>query len=401
MKLKMNAITALIILRVFVECPGIIIRDGCGPGWDLATYNLSTNLEYCYSFRFEKNLEVNWFDAVRNCHLDGGELFVPENDAESKWIWDIISEVTVDNQAPHNEDMDAAGWFLNAHKQLYNKDYPAWADGTPLNRSKKILFHEFIDSPNIVWCDNSAFSFIKSCYYLSKAAYMQVVECGDRLLNIGYVCKKRRVLQSTSENSRACSYSEALNATCPAGWIEPPGKITPAPFCYKFMPGNTLMSFGNVIQSCKSMKSELISIDNKRETAWILSKLDSSHYYLLNLHRDLYGASWAMQNLKSPGRVGLTWSGSEPEDHCGLEECAALVNSLLVDVPCSLYWDTMGYICKMPKCNIPIIEAFPQGISSNCSTVATNQKPISHVAGFTKNGMQICKSTCIVNCQDL
>ncbi len=45
----------------------IIVRDGCGPGWDLPNSNLETKEEFCYQFNYIEGINFNWYEANRNC----------------------------------------------------------------------------------------------------------------------------------------------------------------------------------------------------------------------------------------------------------------------------------------------------------------------------------------------
>ena len=74
------AVATIMINSMLLE--GILIRDGCGTGWDLADINTGTKFQYCYRFVYEKSTNFNWFQASRNCKQNGGELFAPENDLE-------------------------------------------------------------------------------------------------------------------------------------------------------------------------------------------------------------------------------------------------------------------------------------------------------------------------------
>ncbi len=115
----MNFIFSFFLLNWYIILTNSnIIRDGCGAGWDLPFTNLSTKEEYCYKFNYEKNLSLNWFEAVQICKLETGELFYPENSEEAAWVSKVIHDPQTDNSGVHFEDVDADGWFLNAHKSL-------------------------------------------------------------------------------------------------------------------------------------------------------------------------------------------------------------------------------------------------------------------------------------------
>ncbi len=84
---------------------GIIIRNACGPGWDLPEYSLETELENCYHFRYDQGLTFNWYEANRYCRqIHGSELLIVENSKESAWLWKIFSDPNVARSGIHKND---------------------------------------------------------------------------------------------------------------------------------------------------------------------------------------------------------------------------------------------------------------------------------------------------------
>ncbi len=117
--LKLYAV--LFILFHLGKLLGIINRNGCAPGWDLPAINLTTRAENCYKFKYDANISLNWYEAVRYCENEGAELIVVENAIEAKWVWTVISDPQVDNSPPHHLDTSAKGWFFNVHKLMYSR----------------------------------------------------------------------------------------------------------------------------------------------------------------------------------------------------------------------------------------------------------------------------------------
>ena len=248
-------------------------------------------------------------------------------------MWRVLSNANLtDYQPPHNFDIEAIGWLINAHKMFYNKQYPAWADGSPISGNTRSLFTNIIDAPNIYRCNVGPEYYKQACYYLNRNAILKAIDCDEHLPNVGYICKKAK---NDSQSIRVpCTIEEAQNVACPAGWAEPPSKLTLTPYCYQFVTVQNFLDWDQAFFECNAIGGELLYLDNSRETEWIKSKVTSNTY--LNLHRYMYGVSWAMKNERSIDEVGETWKSGEPNNVCGDQDCASFDRSgNLDDVACS------------------------------------------------------------------
>ena len=81
MKLTIFGINFLLF---FTGRSSVIKRDSCEPGWDLPEYNLGTKIEYCYKFYLDQRVSIKWYEAWRDCRVDGGEPLVVESATESE-----------------------------------------------------------------------------------------------------------------------------------------------------------------------------------------------------------------------------------------------------------------------------------------------------------------------------
>ena len=106
-----------------------------------------------------------------------------------------------------------------------------------------------------------------------------------------------------------------------------------------------------------------------------------------------------MQNGKSSERVGLIWNPGEPEDHRGLEECAALS-----PIQGCMTFIVLGTHQLLIYANSPNAKCLMCRICPHKSELLGefNLKKILQPANFfTKLGKQLCKSECIVDCKEL
>ena len=147
---------------IFINCN---IRDGCGPGWELPSENIYSEGKYCYKCIYEKNISFNLYEAIRSCQLENAELFYPENLEEAAWVLKVINTVQVENGGVHYEDMNADGWFLNAHKFLDNGVTAAWENGRPVNEFLNVLYNSVVQTGKLGSCDGNA---TRLCFYFSK-----------------------------------------------------------------------------------------------------------------------------------------------------------------------------------------------------------------------------------------
>ena len=145
----------------------IINRDACGPSWDMPTISLQTITPNCYKFVYEPSIALNWYEAVRRCDVEGGELLVVENTNETNWLWDVFlswkkpAEAALVFAGVHANDADAVGWLINAHGERFNMSGPAWADGNLLQEMEGKFYSQIENNVTTVkWCRNLAFQLI-------------------------------------------------------------------------------------------------------------------------------------------------------------------------------------------------------------------------------------------------
>ncbi len=199
----------LIVWMIIKNSNAFIKRDGCGPGWDLPTSNLDTKEEYCYQFNYIEGMTFNWHEANRNCRqTENAELLVVETQKESDWLWNVFTNPTVDFTGIHKNDRSVEGWFVNAHRQLYNNTGPAWADGRTLDGLKGIFYGKII---------NGTTGVEHSCYYINIAnGNLHSSLCAIQISKQGFICKRPQ--QPLNKiNPQICSSMEAQNVTCPNG----------------------------------------------------------------------------------------------------------------------------------------------------------------------------------------
>ena len=77
---------------------------------------------------------TTWFDAITECRQEGGgsELLSFESLTERNWILQIALRHTYATFL-----INDSIWLVNAHKYLYNSEFPAWANGQPLGMTAR------------------------------------------------------------------------------------------------------------------------------------------------------------------------------------------------------------------------------------------------------------------------
>ena len=278
----------------------VIVRNGCSYGWDAPAYKLNTKKEFCYKFYVDMGNPVNWFQAVRRCREEGAELFYPEGQDESYWVWRIISEPQIDKKPPHHNDKLADAWYMNAHKYLYKENETAWADGRPVEDSVGVMFNGILNSPPIV-CQKELET--PACFILTRYAIFEDVQCGTPKKKVGYVCKKEKdlIVNKLVPNIDQCLNDLTVNIACPAGWLEPQNQVTVVPSCYKFVTAS--VSWDTAYLACKKMEADLLYFDSSEEVFWVFnaSKQLPRYRYLLLIHINKQGI-WEIIFLTSVRR---------------------------------------------------------------------------------------------------
>ena len=359
----------LISIFIINNSTGTILRNECGVGWDLPAYNLFTKQEYCYKFKYDEGKTLNWLEALRYCKQnEGGELLHVENANESVWLWKVFTDPTIDRTEIHLKDQIAEGWFINAHRELYNSSGPAWSDGRPLADLQGV-FHGSVEQGQTVV---SYATLDNSCYYMNiSSGNIRSTVCDTKITKLGYICKKERYA-SAAQKFRVCTHKEAKNITCPDEWVEPENKsLTSGSYCYKL--GPVISTWDSAYYMCKAQGGELAFVESTYETAWIktLASKASARGVFIGYHKYFYGPAFMFSNGIEIGNSGFEWVTEAPEnkqdENCGSVTVARSMK--LDDCGCSLSYNYQ-YICKKPKCLLD--DNQPSTTSCDCSGIKAN-----------------------------
>ena len=369
-----------------------IVRNGCGNGWDIAGNPNPFGLpqEKCYKFIYSSTLSFNWWQAYAECYKEGAELLVVESEAEARWIKSILNSTET---GFHSKDKEALGWFVNVHLQFYSDDGPAWSNGRPADELKGILYDQIIKGNLDTTCYNPSYYSYHACFFLSISDAskwkLDDIECGTALSKVGIICNKKK--NPIANNSWVpCSYEESRNAQCPDGWIESPEGLTYSSYCFNFSTTSGNWDWG--YRQCKKMGAELVYVENANEAKWIRDKaIEAGDFgYTLNMHRYMYGNSWAFSNGFLFSQTGWTWFWFGNDDSCSIEDCGHFWGTTynnLNDMPCSAVGFERRYICKKPKCLKQIVDTTDEKHCQN-----------GNFSFFGLQGEHLCKAVCKVVC---
>ena len=364
---------SLLILFIIVSIQtfllrGDILRNDCGAGWDSPDFPVNTNTseELCYKFVCEAANGIEWFEALRDCQEEGGQLIALENAEQSAWFRNVIINKVI--LSSHLNDSECDAWMVNAHRHMYGSGLPSWVDGRLLAPGIGVLFSQISEhAPPRGW---GGTNFTRACYYLNADGTLHDIECGEKLKNVGYVCTRKKSQMFLTREQVTFVKNKQMNPCtnisyaipCPTDWISPPISITDVPYCYLFVPKSGWMTWFDAKRTCESDDAQLAIVETTLELEWLsnVTKNRTGDCWAMNFHRSMYGNSYTWANRKGISTVG-EWFPGQPIDFFSVSDCGyfcphiSLRRKVWALRPCMMTGThnpaINAFLCKKPKCN--------------------------------------------------
>ncbi|XP_070535374.1 macrophage mannose receptor 1-like isoform X2 [Ptychodera flava] len=199
----------------------------------------------CYFFSTSAVIEPKtWTESRKYCHSKGAELLSVHDANETAWI---ASRLQLEEIRP---------WWIGLRQYGFGGDYE-WSDGTALDY--------------VNWLDGEPNNFdgMEECAQISESS--DTAQWNDQLCagEFSFICKK--IIHSVDPITYPPT--PPIPGPCPTGWVEFDNK------CYRFYgvdDANERLNWSSARDSCRSLRSNLVTIYTKETQNFLYSQMYSA-----------------------------------------------------------------------------------------------------------------------------